>query len=290
MDKTSVANLGYLEIGATDLGHWKSYAEEVLGVETIQDADVLHLRYDEDPWRIRISPTGEDDITCAGFEVDSVAALHAIRDQLAAQGVEVVEADEHARQTRGVDVLLRCQDPAGLTVELYVGARPAPPGAFSSPVGGQGFLTGKQGLGHMVLSAPDSAATERFYMDGLGFRLSDHIFMGPPGRQVQLTFLHCNPRHHTLALVPLAVPKRLNHIMLQVNDLDDVGRALDRARAGGVEITSSLGKHTNDHMISFYMKTPSGFEIEYGFGGREIDDATWETTSYNATSIWGHKP
>jgi len=113
--------------------------------------------------------------------------------------------------------------------------------------------------------------------------------MGPPGRQITLTFLHCNPRHHTIALAPVPAPKRLNHIMLQVASLDDVGSGLDAAQAAGVRISSSLGKHSNDRMISFYMETPSGFDIEYGFGGVEIDDATWQTTTYDSTSLWGHK-
>jgi hypothetical protein len=113
--------------------------------------------------------------------------------------------------------------------------------------------------------------------------------MGPPGRQITLTFLHCNPRHHTLALAPVPSPRRLNHIMLQLESMDDVGVGLDRARSGGVEISSSLGRHTNDRMISFYMQTPSGFDVEYGYGGVEIDDATWQPATYHAPSLWGHK-
>jgi hypothetical protein len=52
----------------------------------------------------------------------------------------------------------------------------------------------------------------------------------------------------------------------------------------------SLGRHTNDLMTSFYVRTPSGFEIEYGTGGRVVDDETWEVVPYDAQSIWGHQP
>ena len=52
----------------------------------------------------------------------------------------------------------------------------------------------------------------------------------------------------------------------------------------------TLGSHTNDRMTSFYVRTPSGFEIEYGTGGRSVDDATWVVGSYDAQSVWGHKP
>jgi hypothetical protein len=43
-------------------------------------------------------------------------------------------------------------------------------------------------------------------------------------------------------------------------------------------------------MLSFYALTPSGFQFEFGWGGRKVDDATWETTTYSQVSEWGHHP
>ena len=77
--------------------------------------------------------------------------------------------------------------------------------------------------------------------------------------------------------------------MLQLRSIDDVGATMYLVQDSGIEITSSLGRHTNDHMLSFYMRTPSGFEIEYGWGGREVDDATWHVQKHHAPSIWGHR-
>jgi 2,3-dihydroxybiphenyl 1,2-dioxygenase len=288
MANGTVQALGYLEVGVSSLADWRTYAQDVLGVACIDAGDALHLRYDEACWRIRLVETGEDDIRCAGFEVGAVADLAALRRRLEEQGIEVNEATAAEAAARGVARLLACRDPFGVRVELYVGDRRAPY-AFVSARGVSGFVTGGQGLGHMVLAGAEAPREETFYVRGLGFRLSDHIVLGPPGRQLTLTFLHCNPRHHTLALAPVPSPKRLNHIMLQVASFDDVGYGLDRARSAGVEITSSLGKHTNDRMISFYMRTPSGFDVEYGFGGVEIDDATWQPATHHATSFWGHK-
>jgi 2,3-dihydroxybiphenyl 1,2-dioxygenase len=284
----NVRALGYLEIGVSSLGDWRRYAQDVLGVVCFDAHDALHLRYDDACWRLRLVETGEDDVRCAGFEVGSVADLTALGAQLERQGIKVVEATAAEAAARGVTRLLACEDPIGVRVELYVGDRNAE-GAFVSPRGVSGFITGEQGLGHMVLADPNAQRAEAFYVQNLGFLLSDHIVLGPPGRQLTLTFLHCNPRHHTLALAPVPSAKRLNHIMLQVASFDDVGYGLDRARSAGVEISSTLGKHTNDQMISFYMRTPSGFEIEYGYGGVEIDDSTWRPATHHATSFWGHK-
>ncbi len=288
MSDAAVRGLGYLELGVASLADWRAYAEDVLGVGCLPAGDALHLRYDEACWRIRLVETGEDDIRCAGFEVASDKDLHAIRARLEAQGVQVQQATSETASARGVERLLTCTDPFGLQTELYVGDRTVTD-PFRSLRNVSGFVTGEQGLGHMVLTIADQEAAEAFYMQGLGMLLSDYIVLGPPERQLTLTFLHCNPRHHTLALAPVPASKRLNHIMLQVASLDDVGCALDAAQAEGVRISTSLGKHSNDRMISFYMQTPSGFDIEYGYGGIEIDDAIWQPTTHHSTSIWGHQ-
>jgi 2,3-dihydroxybiphenyl 1,2-dioxygenase len=288
MAKACVQALGYLEIGVSSLSDWRKFALDVLGVECVDAGNALLLRYDAACWRIRLVETGEDDIRCAGFEVNSAAALDGLLARLDAQGVEVREASTAEAEARGVTRLWVCKDPFDVRIELYVGNRSAS-APFVSPQGVSGFLTGEQGLGHMVLAGGQAAQAEAFYVQGLGFLLSDHIVLGPPGRQLTLTFLHCNRRHHTLAIAPVPSPRRLNHIMLQVASLDDVGHGLDRAQRAGVEISSTLGKHTNDEMVSFYMRTPSGFDVEYGCGGVEIDDSTWQPATHHATSFWGHK-
>jgi len=151
-------------------------------------------------------------------------------------------------------------------------------------------VTGEQGLGHVVLATKDMAAARRFYQDLLGFRLSDVIHMQPtPQFGFDMEFFHCNPRHHTLALMPVPMPRRLHHFMVQVPTLDAVGFALERATAAGAPITASLGRHTNDQMVSFYSRTPAGFEVEFGQGAIEVDDATWRVSRHDKPSSWGHK-
>jgi len=288
MNPTSVSELAYIELGVSNLANWQRYATEVLGLSAEMQDGALLLKSDSSIWRIKVVDSGEDDIRCAGFHVDNDQALQTISRQLHDIGFSINELGKAEKTARGVDVLMSCADPFGLGIELFLGDRSngAP---FVSPQDVNGFITGSQGLGHMVLFVPDADAAIAFYQHGLGFRLSDHITMGPEGSQIELTFLHCNSRHHTLALAPVPAPKKLNHIMLEVTNLDDVGFGLDRAMAQSTPITSSIGCHTNDKMVSFYMQTPSGFDLEYGFGGIEIDDNTWQTTHYDKPSIWGHK-
>jgi 3,4-dihydroxy-9,10-secoandrosta-1,3,5(10)-triene-9,17-dione 4,5-dioxygenase len=77
--------------------------------------------------------------------------------------------------------------------------------------------------------------------------------------------------------------------MLEVGRLEDVGRCYDRVRKQKVPISATLGKHTNDKMTSFYMQTPGGFDLEYGWDGLVIDPDTWVATTTTKVSDWGHK-
>jgi biphenyl-2,3-diol 1,2-dioxygenase len=287
---TSVRALGYAGFGVKDVAAWRVFAVDVLGVAADEvEGGGLRLRVDERDWRIAIEPTGQDDVTYLGFEVAGADDLDALGAKLVNAGI-AVERDDALAAKRGVLGLARTKDPFGLDIELYWGATETGERPFVSPVGVAGFVTEGQGFGHVVLSAPDMPAAQRFYQDLLGFRLSDVIDWSPvPGFDIRLVFLHCNPRHHTLALAPVPAPKRLNHFMLEVADFDDVGRAMDRARKAGVVFANALGKHTNDHMVSFYLVTPSGFEVEFGHGGREIDDEKWVPARHQGTSTWGHQ-
>jgi hypothetical protein len=57
----------------------------------------------------------------------------------------------------------------------------------------------------------------------------------------------------------------------------------------GATLATTLGRHTNDQMVSFYVITPSGFEVEYGWGGRLIDDSVWQVQRHDRGALWGHK-
>ena len=139
-------------------------------------------------------------------------------------------------------------------------------------------------IGHAELFTPTPEESLRFFVDVLGFRVSDDIDMG-----ISLRFLHCNSRHHSLAFAALPqAARRLHHIMLQTNSLDDVGAAYYLCQNLQVPIMMHLGRHTNDHMVSFYLRTPSGFAVEYGWGAREVDDRTWQVQAHTSASIWGH--
>lgn len=108
---------------------------------------------------------------------------------------------------------------------------------------------------------------------------------------VDASFFHTKTgRHHSIATAEVPdSPKVLNHFMLEVADIDDVGLAYDRVAKAGISVALELGHHPNDKVFSFYAQTPSGFNFEIGWGGVVIDGSDWEVKSYNQMSDWGHK-
>ncbi len=277
-----IVALGYLLIGSDKLEDWQDFGTAIVGLQVAdRTGGTLALRMDDRVQRIMVERGRETQYTI-GWDVGSSQALDALAARVEAAGVKVRHgtADEIAK--RCVADLVAFDDPLGNRVELFVGLSVAAdrfvPGRVHS-----GFMTGKQGLGHVVLSAPDAAPLVAFYVDLLGFRLSDYQRQPFPAY-----FFHVNSRHHSLAIVQ-APNSGLHHLMLEHRMLDDVGQGLDLAMVEQRPIAVSLGRHSNDFVTSYYLFTPSPFMIECGWGGREIDPANWEPVELKyGPSLWGH--
>jgi 3,4-dihydroxy-9,10-secoandrosta-1,3,5(10)-triene-9,17-dione 4,5-dioxygenase len=290
-----VRSLGYLRIETLDVGAWRQFGTTVLGMTEGRGPDpaALYLRMDQFPARIVVLPGSRERLLCSGWEVTDAAAFSLVAAALDAAGVPVKTGDAADLADRRVGQLLCFDDPSGNSVEVFCGAalehRPAV-GKY-----GTSFVTGDQGMGHVVLPVTDDSATLDFYTSVLGFRLRDSMrmpgeFFGKPaGSTVWMRFLGSCPRHHSLALAPMAAPTGIVHLMIEVDALDEVGRALDRCERHGAVVSSTLGRHANDLMVSFYVQTPGGFDIEYGFDGLRVDDSTWVSRETTAVSLWGHK-
>ncbi len=291
----SVTQLGYLGLSVSKLGDWEKFATGVLGLQVAgKTADgALLLRMDEYHHRFIMSEGADDDLAFAGWEVPDQPALMELAAQIKADGIQVQAGSAEEASRRGVADLIKFTDPSGIAMEAYYGPLISFENPFRSPRLISGFETGTMGLGHIVLRVDDAERSLHFYRDILGMRISDFIDLkmrrGRPTDNLKLTFMHCNPRHHSIAFGAIPVKKRLLHFMLQVKSIDDVGSTYYVAQDSGIEISASLGRHTNDHMVSFYMRTPAGFEVEYGFGARTVDDSVWKVQRHEAPSIWGHR-
>ncbi|TSD45348.1 2,3-dihydroxybiphenyl 1,2-dioxygenase [Rhodococcus sp. KBS0724] len=290
-----IRSLAYMRIGATDMGAWREYGLKVLGMSEGKgvDPDSLYLRMDDFPARLVIVPNEADRLLVSGWETANAAELQDIRDRLSAAGVPFKEGTSEQLKDRRVVELIAFEDTSGNSLEVFHGVA-LEHRRIVSPYGHK-FVTGEQGLGHVVLTTDDDDASLRFYRDVLGFKLRDSMRLPPQmvgrpadGDPAWLRFLGCNPRHHSLAFLPFPNPTGIVHLMLEVENSDDVGLCLDRALRKKVKMSATLGRHVNDEMLSFYMKTPGGFDIEFGCEGREVEDESWIARESTAVSLWGH--
>ncbi|MGW4210754.1 iron-dependent extradiol dioxygenase HsaC [Lentzea sp. NPDC004789] len=290
-----IRSLGYLRIEATDMDRWREFALKVLGMVEGKGSTpgALYLRMDDFPARLVIVPGDADRLQVSGWEAATEAELEEVAKRLASAGVSYVEGTPEDLAERRVNGLIRFDDPSGNTLEVFHGAA-LEHRRVVSPYGHR-FVTEEQGLGHVVLSTSDDEAALHFYRDVLGFRLRDSMrlppqFVGRPadGPPAWLRFFGCNPRHHSLAFLPMPTPSGIVHLMVEVENTDDVGLTLDRALRRKVPMSATLGRHVNDLMLSFYMKTPGGFDVEFGCEGRQVSDEDWIARESTAVSLWGH--
>ena len=292
---SGIGSLGYLRIEAADTGEWREFGTKLLGMVEGRGPEpgAVYLRMDDFPARLVIVPGETDRLAVSGWEVAGEAELAAIAQSLDRAGVPVKAGTSEELALRRVAGLLRFDDPSGHTLEVFWGAALDNRPAFS-PYGNR-FVTGDMGMGHVVIPATDDEAAMAFYTGVLGFRLRDSMGLPPElfgrpagGPPAMMRFLGCNRRHHSLALAPMTSQAGIIHLMIEVATLDDVGRAMDRCARRGGRISASLGRHANDQMVSFYVQTPGGFDIEYGTDGLLVDDATWVSRQTTAVSLWGH--
>lgn len=286
---SAVEALGYIGIEVSDLAAWRNFATGTLGLHAVDNPrGGFDLRMDDYAVRIRVVEGDRDDLAFAGWEVRDAQALDALAASLAAADVAVEYGDAALAADRRVAGLIRFADPEGNQHEAFYGPLQKTNQPFISPTGAT-FKTGRQGLGHLVLSCTDKPAMMQFFIERLGMRLSDHINTEVvPGRPLSISFMRCNGRHHSLALAPVPIKKKIVHLMFEVMSLDDVGRAMSRCLADNVHLSFTLGRHSNDNMLSFYPMSPSGFDIEYGWGGIEVDEESWHVLTHDTNSAWGH--
>jgi 2,3-dihydroxybiphenyl 1,2-dioxygenase len=286
----SVHSLGYLVVETTDLERWRELAVDVLGMAVGKGPveGSLYLRLDDRPARIVIHPGQVDRLVTVGWEVRDRETYRAVVRQLEDAGAPVKHGTSDEAAERRVQEFVFTEDPGGTALEVFHGAslvhdrKPMTHGAT--------FMTGAQGLGHVVLPSANSEAAYDFYTSVLGFRSRGAFKMSAPGAEPSyLRFLSCNERHHALAIAPWPQDNGIIHFMVEVETLDQVGMALVRLHKRKFPLSSTLGRHTNDNMVSFYVATPSGFDIELGFDGLRITEDGYTAEDITADSIWGHR-
>ncbi|MCR5855770.1 VOC family protein [Mesorhizobium sp. J428] len=280
----TLASLGYIGIRSTRTPEWQSFATNLLGMQQVDaGAGVRAFRMDDRKQRLVVTDDAGEGLGFMGWEVASAEALDLLASRLENAGVSVTLEPMILADQRQVIRLISFSDPEGNRIEVFCGpsiaSDPFLPGRAIS-----GFKTGSLGMGHAVLHARDVDLLLPFYRDLLGFRVTDYGL-----KPFKLYFFHLNGRHHSFAMVGTG-RQGMHHFMVELISLDDVGQGYDLANQTEGQIAYTLGRHSNDHMISFYANSPSGFFVEHGWGARMIDPSTWKPhETFDGPSYWGHE-
>jgi len=282
--------LGYvlLEDSPEGIAEWDGFATEILGLMRGTAAgNAVRYRMDERVARFIIVPGTPRNFTL-GWEYPGEPAFRQALADLREYGVELTPVDAAGLTMRGVTEAYRFVDPVGVHSEVFYGGHVEPIVPFVSPTGSR-FVTDDQGMGHATLLVDDVEKAKQFYLGPMGMYLRETTFQ-------KAAFFGANPRHHSFAAVQMPLhggAAQLGHIMIEVEQLDDVGRALDKCLNGRAPLTTLLGKHWNDHMVSFYVRTPSGWDVEFGAGGRRVKEVgDWSQVHQGGlagASVWGHR-
>ncbi|MFI0464272.1 VOC family protein [Saccharopolyspora sp. 5N102] len=288
-----IRGLGYLTVQTRDIDRWRELTVDALGLQetTGPHSDGLYLRMDERAARLIVLPGDTDKVLAVGWEVRDQFGLAAVGRDVEAAGTAVKALSQAECDERRIEAGITFEDPTGTPVEVFFG-----PVLDHSPVvtkHAHRFVTGDQGMGHVVLPTTCPQETVEFYTEVLGFLPRGAIRVGggtPDAPPRRVRFMGVNQRHHSLAVCPAphGEPPGLVHLMVEVEEIDTVGRALDEVNRRGFSLSSTLGRHTNDKAISFYVRAPGGWDIEYGCDGLLVDETYYTAEEITADSYWGH--
>jgi len=286
-------HLGYIVIETDRFADWRRFGRDAIGMhldETLHD--VMRFRLDDNECRFVLQHGPSEDVTTLGWQVDDHATFDEIISRVAQHGVPITEGAAEEAALRGVERLTRFPGPNGLVQEIFTVARRSDTPPDMAVRGG--FVTGEAGIGHVAVTSKKPHQIHGYYDTVFDARLTDYIDETISGLKFKIRFLRVNQRHHSVAIAAVnrlpinPIRTRVQHLNIQVADLDDMTASYQRVKELGFHMALGVGQHTNDKELSYYAMTPSGFEWEVGWNPIVVDEKTWEPTTYQGISIWGH--
>jgi 2,3-dihydroxybiphenyl 1,2-dioxygenase len=288
-------HLGYVVIETDKFAEWRRFGRDAIGMHVDQTLPgIMRFRLDDNECRFLLQRGPAEDTTAIGWQLDDHHTFDEVVSRVTRHGLPVTEGTDEEAALRGVERLVRFPGPKRLTQEIFTRAT-----LSSTPLDmrtGGGFVTAESGMGHVALTTKKPQAMRGYYTTLFDARLSDYIDETISGVKFKIRFLRVNRRHHSVAIAAVnrlpidPIRTRIQHLNIQVADLDDMTASYQRVKELGFAMALGVGQHTNDKELSFYAVTPSGFEWEVGWNPIVVDENTWEPTTYQGISIWGHTP
>jgi catechol-2,3-dioxygenase len=244
--------------GVTDLGAEQAFYHDVWGLRQAEAKDgmvYLAAQGHDEPYVVRLRQTAENRIDVIGLATETRADVEALCEKVKAAGCKIA-FEPRPLDGPGGGYGFRFFSKDGMCFEISSDVARGPARTLSRWDGVP------ERISHIVLHSPDHKAAAQFFIDVLGFRLSDWLgdFM---------VFLRCNQWHHRIAILP--GPPCINHVAYDMQSIDDLMRGISRLKGKGVDIQWGPGRHTAGDNIFSYFVTPNGFAVEYTTGLEVVD-------------------
>ncbi|KPI07593.1 Biphenyl-2,3-diol 1,2-dioxygenase [Actinobacteria bacterium OK074] len=287
-------HLGYVVVETDRFADWRRFGADAIGMHHDDlGGGLMRFRLDDRECRFLLRRGPAEDVVATGWHVDDHATFERIEARVRAHGVPLTEGTAEEAALRGVERLLRFPGPKGIAQEICVApVRSAEPLRMRA----SGFVTGASGLGHVAITSTKPDRLHAYFRTVFDARLTGFIDETISGVKLKIRFLRVNERHHSIAIAAVRglpvdpVRTRVQHLNIQAATLDDVARSYQRVHELGFDMALSVGQHTNDKELSYYARTPSGFEWEVGWNPVVIDESTWRPSTHQGISVWGHTP
>ncbi|MBO9669153.1 MAG: VOC family protein [Sphingobium sp.] len=253
-----VTDIRYVGYGVADFEAERRFYTETWGLEEVAargDMAWFTAQGDDEHHVVRVRASDANHLDLIALAADSRESVAALHEQVAAAGCRIVHPPQDI-DAPGGGYGFRFFSPDGLPFEI---SSDVEHGSERSIGRWEGIPLG---ISHIVLHSPDHQAAVRFFVDVLGFRVSDWLgdFM---------CFLRCNSAHHRIAILP--GPPCLNHVAYDMTDVDGMMAGISRLKQAGTDIRWGPGRHTAGDNAFSYFVTPNGFAVEYTAELEEVD-------------------
>jgi catechol 2,3-dioxygenase-like lactoylglutathione lyase family enzyme len=267
-DRINVDFLRGIAMCAPGMTATKGFYTGIWGLEEVPSDDgTVYLRgRGAEPYIYSLKDADHFGIDYINFGMTSRARLEALYAQLQADGAGLM-SDIHEMTTPGGGVGFTLRDTHDRRLRIVADVTP------NADAGTDFAMPTK--VSHVVLNSPDLKATEAFYRDVLGFRVSDYYVD-------RMSFMRCATDHHSIGLQQ-NVHSSVNHVAFEMPDMDSYMRGIGRLKQNGMVPTWGPGRHGPGNNPFAYFVSPSGFVIEYTCELDQIDEATHVAQEW----IWG---
>jgi catechol 2,3-dioxygenase-like lactoylglutathione lyase family enzyme len=259
MTQGRVTGVRSIELGVRDLHQSADFYTKIWALEEVSsDGDSIHFRATGGEHHVltireRAKPSLLG-VHFAAVDRTAVVELHA---KAKGYGVEVAGEPAPLDGSSGGGYGFRFRTPEGLPMSISSDSVQHPNVVLdrSRPTK----------ISHVVLNSAHTEDQVPFFVDVLGFKLSDSSHM--------MEFLRCSADHHSMAIFRNNGPS-LNHVAYELPSIDGLMRGAGRLKRNGFDIEWGIGRHGPGNNVFSYFIEPNGFVAEYTTELDQLDDAT----------------